>query len=172
MQIIRTENDAPEINAAILAIGAALGHRGEISAQDLLIMAANHIEENRIAEKIAGDPRDQAAQYLIFLRRFVSANKIPRDLAGRIRKAGEELGELAEAAVLSSHGAGTSDFSPEWRDVMSETADLINVGVDILMISAGDSPESIDKVFPFLIYNLMEKAAKYDRGENRIGARD
>ncbi|CAK0767472.1 hypothetical protein CCP3SC15_360010 [Gammaproteobacteria bacterium] len=166
MQITRNEDDAPAINAAILAIGAALGHRGEVHAHDLLILAANRIEEERVAEKIAGDPRDQAAEYLRQLQRFTRANAIPRDLASRIRKAGEELGELSEAAILEGW------FGESGRDVRSEAADLINVGVDILLITAGDGPDAMLSVYPWLILNLMEKAAKYDRGENRIGGRD
>lgn len=166
MQITRNEDDAPAINAAILAIGAALGHRGEILAHDLLIQAANKIEENRVAGKIARDPRDQAVEYLLQLQRFTRANAIPRDLASRIRKAGEELGELSEAAILEGWFGGSG------RDVRSEAADLINVGVDILLITAGDGPDAPLSVYPWLILNLMEKAAKYDRGENRIGGRD
>lgn len=142
------------------------------SPHEVIRKTIDRIGDLRAEARVAKDPRDHAAQYLVLLRRFVLSNRIPRDLASRIRKAGEELGELGEAAVLSQYGAGTSDHTPDVRDVMSEAADLINVGIDMLMICAGDSPDSIDKVFPWLIYNLMEKAGKYDRGENRTGGRE
>lgn len=156
---------ARDVDEALARLAAVLKIEGTHDLHFIINRAAADLENSKAAERVTGDPRDQAAQYLLFLRRFVAGNNIPRDLASRIRKAGEELGELGEAAVIAAYGNGT-------RDVMSEAADLINVGIDILMICADDGPDSMDKVFPWLIYNLMEKAGKYDRGENRIGGRD
>lgn len=163
-----------EVDNALARLAAALKVEGTHDLHFIINQAAADLEQHagikseldnyKAATRVAGDPREQAAQYLYILRRFVSGNKIPRDLASRIRKAGEELGELGEAAILSTGIAN--------RDVMSEAADLINVGIDILMICHDDRPDSMDKVFPWLIYNLLEKAEKYDRGENRIGGRD
>lgn len=160
MQINRTAGDEAVINTVFLGMANILGLHDGVELETVLKSALFALEELGAGRKLAGDPRDQAAEYLLQLRRFTKKNEIPRDLASRIRKAGEELGELAEAMVNGN-----------LSEIMSEAGDGINVLVDVLIICSGDNPRSSLNIYPFLIQNLRDKAEKYDQGENRTGER-
>jgi NTP pyrophosphatase (non-canonical NTP hydrolase) len=160
MQINRRPEDDRKTVKQLIGLAYALGMKGEMSELDLITAAVSRIGEDNAVERLAGDPRDQAAEYLLQLRRFVKKNEIPRDLASRVRKLGEEIGELSEALI-------NGDLSA----ILTETGDSINVLVDMLMINWGDGPRASVGVYPFLIENLKAKAAKYDQGEQRLGDR-
>lgn len=91
--------------------------------------------------------------YIVTLDRFTAENGIPRDLASRIRKAGEELGELSEAII-----------NREISEIQAEACDLVNVAVDILRIVANDP-------WAALMDNLAEKDRKYKEGRQRTEAK-
>lgn len=102
------------------------------------------------------------ASYLRELIAFTVDNEIPRDLPSRVRKAGEEFGELAEA-VANSLGR----FSP---NVENEAADLINVGLDVILLGLPEGTPFAE-VLRILTDNLRTKAAKYRAGKQRTEER-
>lgn len=155
------EHIPASVYKSLCGLKAALGYGdGYVSAADVIEKAADRILADNVGAGLFEDPRDQTAEYLLQLRRFVSKNEIPRDLASRLRKAGEELGELGEAMV-------NGNLAP----IMSEAGDGINVLIDILLICAGDGPRASTCIYPFLIQNLKDKAEKYDAGDQRLGDR-
>ena len=87
--------------------------------------------------------------YLEALSKFTTEHSIPRDIASRIRKASEELGELSEAAV-----------NREWQEIKTEACDLVNVAFDLLRCVSNDP-------WAALMENLAEKDAKYKVGQQR-----
>jgi NTP pyrophosphatase (non-canonical NTP hydrolase) len=160
-----TTDHEKDLPAELLKLAESLLFAGNIPDHNVIMRALGVVKEATTERKIALDPRDQAAEYLVQLRRFTSSNSFPRDLASRTRKAAEELGELSEAVVLEAMFGGRT------REIREEAADFVNVGMDILLITGGDGPDAMLSVYPWLNFNLLEKATKYERGENRIGGR-
>jgi len=93
--------------------------------------------------------------YLSALQAFTEAHKIPRDVASRLRKAGEELGELSEAAMNHDIPALTE-----------EACDLVNVSIDLLTRVVGTK-----LLWQVLVENLITKDAKYLAGARRTEER-
>lgn len=87
--------------------------------------------------------------YTEALAAFITTHEIPRDLASRIRKANEELGELSETIINGNI-----------YEMEAEACDLCNVAFDILRVLVKD-PEAA------LLRNLEVKSAKYEAGRQR-----
>lgn len=91
--------------------------------------------------------------YISALNRFTAEHQIPRDIASRIRKLGEEHGELSEAIINRDLAA-----------MQEEAADLVNVAFDLLSILTKDP-------WAALMENLAEKDRKYKEGKQRLEAK-
>jgi len=92
-------------------------------------------------------------RYIEALNAFTTTHQIPRDLASRIRKANEELGELSETIINGNV-----------YEIEAEACDLCNVAFDILQVLTNDPLAA-------LLRNLEVKDAKYREGMQRIEAR-
>jgi NTP pyrophosphatase (non-canonical NTP hydrolase) len=88
--------------------------------------------------------------YIDALNKFVTDHQIPRDIASRVRKANEELGEVAECAI-----------NGDIYNLESEICDMVNVAFDMLCCVTKDP-------FALLMENLAAKDAKYKAGNQRI----
>lgn len=95
----------------------------------------------------------QPELYTKALNRFITDHNIPRDLASRVSKAAEELGEVAECAI-----------NRDLDNLEGEVCDLCNVAFDMLQMLTSDP-------WGALLRNPAVKDEKYREGRRRVEAK-